>query len=70
MQVSLLDGKKKVAVGESLEEAIWALKRDRPDDFIYPVLKALGSSEYKAVDVRTGGDHMTVIRLTVKTEAE
>ena len=64
MTVKLMNRKKVEAQGDTVEEAIWELKRNRPDDadFIYPVNP---DGPIVGVHVRTGEDHMDVIELTV-----
>ena len=67
MTVWIKHGKKIEARGDTAQEALWELKRNRPDDFIYPV-QPEHSTEITGVHVRTGEDHMDVLELTVEAD--
>lgn len=65
MTVEIRNGKKVEATGETVQEALWELKRNRPGDLLYPVQADLGSSVITGVHVRLGDDEMKVIEMDV-----
>lgn len=65
MPVEIRKGKTVEASGDTVEEALWELKRNHKGDHIYPVHESLGSSRVVGVHIRPAKDEMKVIELTV-----
>ena len=68
MTVEIRNGKNVEATGDTVEEALWDLKRNRKGDLIYPVHASLESTEIVGVHVRPAEDEMTVLDMKVVTK--
>lgn len=65
MSVEIKNGKAVEASGDTVQEALWDLKRTRPGDYIYPVHASLESTQVVGVHVRPADDQMKVIEMKV-----
>jgi hypothetical protein len=66
--VEIRRGKTVEASGDTVDEALWELKRNRPGDHIYPAYRSIDSTEITGVDVRPHDDEMKIIKMTVVTK--